>query len=208
MTAWFTSVIQRFSRCPIVFNFRRAEAVPFCWRVFRIRLYLARLIEVDDRSCRVTWLVQALLCQVSPVLGKYWANAYRVYKEALNGPEFASWFATFAPGGRAPKIGEVWASPDHAATLRSIAETEAESFYRGELAEKIAAFSKQYGGFLAADDLAEYEPEWVEPISVSYRGYEVWEIPPNGQGLVALMAINIMNGFDVPSVPDVETHHR
>ncbi|MGG3006214.1 gamma-glutamyltransferase family protein [Geobacillus stearothermophilus] len=145
---------------------------------------------------------------VSPVLGKYWANAYRVYKEALNGPEFASWFATFAPGGRAPKIGEVWASPDHAATLRSIAETEAESFYRGELAEKIAAFSKQYGGFLAADDLAEYEPEWIEPISVSYRGYEVWEIPPNGQGLVALMALNIMNGFDVPSVPDVETHHR
>ncbi len=83
---------------------------------------------------------------VSPVLGKYWAAAFRTYKEALRGPEFAAWFATFAPGGRAPKIGEVWASPDHAATLRSIAETEAESFYRGELAEKIAAFSKQYGG--------------------------------------------------------------
>lgn len=145
---------------------------------------------------------------VSPTLGKYWQAAFQTYKKTLKGPEFASWFATFAPNGRAPKIGEIWASKAHAKTLRFIAETNAESFYRGELAEKIAAYSKQYNGFLDIDDLAEYEVEWVEPISVHYRGYDVWEIPPNGQGLVALMALNIMKGFAVPEAPTAETYHR
>jgi gamma-glutamyltranspeptidase / glutathione hydrolase len=145
---------------------------------------------------------------VSPTLGKYWNVAFQTFQKTLKGPEFASWFETFAPNGRAPKIGEIWASKGHADTLRLIAETNAESFYRGELAEKIAAYSKQYNGFLDIDDLAEYEVEWVEPISVHYRGYDVWEIPPNGQGLVALMALNIMKGFDIPEVPTLETCHR
>jgi gamma-glutamyltranspeptidase / glutathione hydrolase len=145
---------------------------------------------------------------ISPTLGKYWNRAFHVFKNELKDPEFASWFDTFAPQGRAPKIGEIWSSKGHADTLRSIAETNGESFYRGELAEKIAAFSKQYNGFLSLDDLAEYEVEWVKPISVRYRGYDVWEIPPNGQGLVALMALNIMKGFEVPEVPTIDTYHQ
>ncbi|MDC3416649.1 gamma-glutamyltransferase family protein [Aquibacillus salsiterrae] len=145
---------------------------------------------------------------ISPVLGKFWKLAAKKYKEVFKGDEFNHWFETFAPNGKAPEIGEVWKSPGHAATLQAIADTNGEAFYRGEIADKIAAFSKQYDGFLAKEDLANYQPEWVDPISVSYRGYDVWEIPPNGQGLVALMALNILNGYDFPEKESVETYHK
>ncbi|TCP28887.1 gamma-glutamyltransferase 2 [Scopulibacillus darangshiensis] len=144
---------------------------------------------------------------ISPILGKYWKHEYNTFR-TLKGSEFDSWFKTFAPHGRAPEVGEVWTSPDHAATLRSIAETNGESFYRGELADKIARFSQQYGGYLTGDDLASYQPEWVDPISVNYRGYDVWEIPPNGQGLVALQALNVLKDFDFPAKDAVETYHK
>lgn len=145
---------------------------------------------------------------VSPILGRFWHRAYVSYKEKLTDEEFAHWFETFAPKGRAPKVGEIWSSEDHAKTLEEIAETNAESFYRGRLAEKIANFSKETGGFLSAEDLADYHPEWVEPISVNYRGYDVWEIPPNGQGIVALMALNILKGFDFAEKESVDTYHK
>jgi gamma-glutamyltranspeptidase/glutathione hydrolase len=145
---------------------------------------------------------------LTPILGKYWKAGYKNYKENLKGEEFENWFKTFAPNGRPPEIGEVWKSPDHASTLRSIAETNAESFYRGELAEKIDEFSKKYGGYLRKEDLAEYAPEWVNPIKVNYRGYDVWEIPPNGQGLVALLALNTLKGFDFTAKDTVDTYHK
>lgn len=145
---------------------------------------------------------------LNPVLARFWKRAYQKFKENLKGEAFAHWFETFAPKGRAPEAGEVWASPDHAATLRKIAETNGEAFYRGELAEKIDAFSKKYNGFIRKEDLAEFQPEWVEPISVRYRGYDVWEIPPNGQGLVALIALNILKGFEFAERDTVETFHK
>lgn len=145
---------------------------------------------------------------LSPTLARYWAIAYNKFSQVLSGEEFAPWFSTFAPDGRPPKAGEIWKSPGHAETLRQIAETGAESFYRGELAEKIDAFSRQCGGFLRKEDLAAYRPEWVKPISVNYRGYDVWEIPPNGQGLVALMALNILKGFAFGEKETVDTYHK
>ncbi|MDX8366389.1 gamma-glutamyltransferase [Cytobacillus sp. IB215665] len=145
---------------------------------------------------------------ISPVLGKYWNSAYKIFKKIFTDKEFTHWFETFAPEGRAPEIGELWRSQGHAETLRLIAETNGESFYRGELAEKIAAYSKQYDGFLAWEDLAAYKPEWVRPISVNYRGYDVWEIPPNGQGLIALMALNTLKGFNFSNKDDVNTYHK
>jgi gamma-glutamyltranspeptidase / glutathione hydrolase len=145
---------------------------------------------------------------ISPILGKYWNQAFQAYKKNLTGEEFVSWFETFAPKGRAPKIGEIWASEGHAKTLRLIAETNAESFYRGEIAEKIVSFSKQYDGFLNEYDLEAYKVEWVKPISVQYRGYNVWEIPPNGQGLVALMALNTLRGFEFHEKETVYTYHK
>lgn len=144
---------------------------------------------------------------VSPTIGKYWEAGYHSIK-ALQGEQFLPWFEVYAPEGRAPGIGEMWRSPDHARTLRSIAETKAESFYRGEYAEKIDAHFRKYGGYLSKEDLAEYKPEWVDPIKVNYRGYDVWEIPPNGQGLVVLLALNALKGFDFTAKDTVETYHK
>ncbi|MFY0545895.1 gamma-glutamyltransferase family protein [Brevibacillus sp. H7] len=145
---------------------------------------------------------------ISPTLGKYWKKSFETYKEHGKGEEFAHWFKTFAPKGRAPQVGEIWRSPDHARTLQSIAETKAESFYRGELADKIDQFSKRHGGYLSKEDLADFTPEWVKPIQVNYRGYDVWEIPPNGQGMIALMALNILKGFDFSAKDSVDTYHK
>jgi gamma-glutamyltranspeptidase / glutathione hydrolase len=145
---------------------------------------------------------------LTPILGKYWKRAYETYKRELKGAAFESWFQTFAPDGRAPEVGEVWRSPDHAQTLRDIAETNAESFYRGALAQKIGEASESQGGFLRSEDLASFYPEWVEPIKVNYRGYDVWEIPPNGQGIVALMALNTLKGFDFTEKESAETYHK
>jgi gamma-glutamyltranspeptidase/glutathione hydrolase len=145
---------------------------------------------------------------VSPILGSYWNRAFQNYSKNMKGPEFSGWFETFAPNGKAPAIGETWSSPDHAKTLRSIAETNAESFYRGELAEKIDRYSKQYNGYLRSEDLAAYKPEWVNPISINYRGYDVWEIPPNGGGIVALMTLNILKGYDFSERDTVDTYHK
>lgn len=145
---------------------------------------------------------------VSPTLSKYWNRAYTSYKTKLSDDMFANWSGTFAPRGRAPRVGEIWSSLDHAETLRSIANTNAESFYHGELADKIAEYSRVNGGYLTADDLAAFKPEWVKPIGVNYRGYDVWEIPPNGQGIVALQALNMLKGFNFQEKESVLTYHR
>jgi len=167
-----------------------------------------RLALIDTLSPAINYAQNGY--PLSPTLGKSWKGAYAAYKNHFNGKEFAPWFETFAPNGRAPQIGEIWASPAHAATLTEIGETNAESFYQGRLAEKIAAYCAQHDGFLTADDLANFKPEWVDPVSVNYRGYDVWEIPPNGQGIIALIALNVMKGFHFnPSdIHDVETYHK
>lgn len=145
---------------------------------------------------------------ISPILGKYWNRAYQIYKENLKEEQYQSWFDTFAPDGKAPQIGEIWRSPNHAKTLMSIAETKSNSFYRGEIAEKIDQFSKQYGGYLTIEDLESFKPEWVTPIKVNYRSYDVWEIPPNGHGLVALITLNILKGFEFTEKDTVDTYHK
>ena len=132
---------------------------------------------------------------VSPVVARGWQGAYRGYSR-MQGAEFAAWIDTFAPNGKAPKAGEIRVLPDHAATLAEIGATNAKSFYNGRLADEIAAFSAKTGGFLAKSDLEAFKPQWVTPISAKYRGYDVWELPPNSQGLVALIALNVLNGFD------------
>lgn len=145
---------------------------------------------------------------LTPILGKYWQYAYKKFKQILTDDEFQHWFETFAPDGRAPEIGEIWRSEGHAATLRAIGETDGESFYRGGIAEKIDAFSKKYNAFLSKEDLADYKAEWVDPIKVHYRGYDVWEIPPNGQGLVALLGLNIAKGYEFREKDTVDTYHK
>ncbi len=102
--------------------------------------------------------------------------------------------------GRAPRPGQIFRNPTLAHTLRIIAEGGREAFYRGPLAETIVQYVQSLGGFLSADDLAQHTSTWDEPISTDYHGVKVYECPPNGQGLVALMALNILEGFDLPAM--------
>ena len=108
--------------------------------------------------------------------------------------------ATFLPAGRAPATGDVFRNPNLASTLDEIARGGRDGFYRGSVAQAIAADMKKRGGLLTAADLAANRPDWITPISTSYRGYEVFELPPNTQGIVALEMLNILEGFDVKAL--------
>lgn len=145
---------------------------------------------------------------VSPVTSYFWHKAAQMYARELHGEEFSYWFDTFAPGGVAPMVGELWKSPAHAATLKAIADSQGQDFYQGDLADRIVRFAASTGGYMSKQDLAAFTPQWVEPVSIRYRGYDVWEIPPNGQGIVALMALQILQGFEFVEKDNVETYHR
>ena len=144
---------------------------------------------------------------VSATTAHHWRLAFEKYSHE-KGEEFRAWFDTFAPGGRPPAAGELWRSEGHGRTLELIASTDARDFYTGETAGRILAASKKTGGYFSEEDLGSFAPEWVEPISANYRGYDVWEIPPNGQGIVALIALSILRGFEFSSHDDPETFHR
>lgn len=139
---------------------------------------------------------------VSPVISTLWADAAKRYL-AQTDPQYAGWAEVFAPGGAAPAAGQKWASPAHAATLRRFAEVGFEDFYTGQVAEQILAYSKQTGGAMSADDLGQHQGEWVQPISTNYRGYDVWEIPPNGQGIAALMTLAMLEEYDIAGMPQI-----
>lgn len=144
---------------------------------------------------------------VSNNVAYVWKAAFDAYGQC-EGDEFASWFETFAPGGKTPAAGEMFRSQDMAQTLQSIAETGSKSFYEGDLADRTDAFSRKYGGYIRKEDLQVFAPEWVNPIHVDYRGHDVWEIPPNGQGIISLMALNLLKGFDFEHKDTAETYHR
>lgn len=145
---------------------------------------------------------------VSPETARAWKRSEAAFLP-LQGKEFEAFKQVFFVGDRAPNAGEIWRSPAHAATLRELAATGGESFYQGKLAERIAQFAADTGGFLTRDDYANHQPDWVDPISTTYRDLTVWEIPPNGQGIAALMALNILEGFDLAQYPrdSIESFH-
>ncbi len=145
---------------------------------------------------------------LSPNIASNWQGAFAAYRKSLTEPCFKAWFDTFTFDGRAPQAGDLVRLPDHAESLRMIGETDADAFYRGVLAEKIDAESRRYGGYLRASDLEAFEALWVDPIRVGYRGYEICEIPPNGQGIVALMALNILKEFEFTHRDSALTLHR
>lgn len=106
----------------------------------------------------------------------------------------------YMPNGKSPAKGEIFRNPALANTLTKIANGGRNEFYRGSIARDIDAFMKKQGGFLSYEDLARHHSEWVEPVSVNYRGYDVWELPPNGQGIAALQMLNILEGYDIASM--------
>ena len=142
---------------------------------------------------------------VPPEVAHYWGRGAAAYPRADHKP----WFETFTNDGRAPRVGELVRLPDHADTLEAIAQTSGEAFYRGELAHKIEQCAIEGGGDLRASDLAAHKADWVRPISLDYHGWRLHEIPPNGQGVVALIALGMLRAFDMKSLdPDrVESLH-
>lgn len=131
---------------------------------------------------------------VGPVTARAWQRADAAFKG------FDEFRRVFLPGGRAPQPGQLFQNPDQASTLEEIASTNGESFYRGALAQKIVAGAKRNGNPLSESDLAEHQADWVDTISTHYHQHELHEIPPNGQGLAALMALGILRNFDLASV--------
>ncbi len=124
---------------------------------------------------------------VAPQTAAGWQRAVRIYAG------FEPFQRTFCPGGRAPETGELFRCPEHAETLSLIAQSKGESFYRGELAGRIARHAVETGGPLVEADLAEHRPAWVRPVAIEYRGFTLHEIPPNGQGIAALQALGMLS---------------
>ncbi len=113
----------------------------------------------------------------------------------------------FTLDGRAPAKGEIWKNPNLAATLEAIGKGGRDAFYKGRIAHVIGDYMQANGGFLSYADLAAHRGEWVEPISTNYRGVEVWELPPNGQGLAALQMLNMLEGYDFAKIPFGSAEH-
>lgn len=145
---------------------------------------------------------------VAPNIARSWANAVHAAKQRHEA-QFRGFLSTFARNGAAPAASTGFASPGHARALRQIAATNARAFYEGEIAHAIAAFASETGGLLTFDDLAAHQSTWVDPISTTYRDHLVWEIPPNGQGLAALMTLGMLEGTDFYRHPrdSAEAYH-
>ena len=147
---------------------------------------MAPAIEIAERGYAVPVIVQSK-----------WRMASEV-ADLVAQPGFAE---AFLPRGRAPEVGELFRFPGAARTLRLIAATRGEAFYRGEVAEATAAFARETGGAITAADFAAYAPQWVDTISMDYAGHTLHEIPPNGQGIAALIALGILKHFDIGALP-------
>ena len=152
------------------------------------KLPFEQLFEFAVRYARESFMV-------SPITAASWARQAPEFKS------FSEFTWTFMPKDRAPYPGERFYCPQQAETLEDIAATRGESFYRGALAERIALASRSDEGAMTAEDLAAHKCDWVDPISVEYRGYELHEIPPNGQGIAALSCLGILRNFEVASFP-------
>lgn len=125
---------------------------------------------------------------VSDLISYYWQKSVKYLSK------YEGFRETFMP---APKPGEIFRNPKLANTLEKIARGGYDVFYRGEIARKIDSFMKKVGGFLSYEDFAAHESEWVDPVSINYRGYDIWELPPNGQGIATLQILQILEGFDL-----------
>ena len=155
---------------------------------------LAPAIDIAERGYAVPVVVQ-----------DKWAAAAQVHEMASQ----PGWAETFLPRGRAPAVGELFKFPGAARMLRSVAATCGQSLYGGEIAEALAAQAARQGGAMTVADLAAYRPEWVTPIGQDYHGHRLHEIPPNGQGIAALIALGILQQFDIAAdgVDSVRTQH-
>jgi gamma-glutamyltranspeptidase/glutathione hydrolase len=139
---------------------------------------------------------------VPEVIAGYWHGSEGSLKAT---PEAAAAF--LVNGERAPRVGEIMKEPLLAASLKLIAKDGRDAFYKGPIAKKIVAYSDTHGGYFSLPDLADHTDDWVEPVSANYRGYDVWELPPNGQGIAALEMLNVLEQFDLKSLGHNSAEH-
>ncbi|WP_154223013.1 gamma-glutamyltransferase [Marinicella rhabdoformis] len=131
---------------------------------------------------------------VSQLIAYYWNRSTPLLSK------YPGFIEQFTNNGEAPAHGEIWKNPYLANTLKTIAKEGRDAFYKGKVAKTIAEYIQQQGGFLSVEDLADHRGNWVDPVSTNYRGYDVWELPPNGQGIAALQILNLLENFDLKSL--------
>jgi len=172
---------------------------PYAWTVpgcadawFELHRRFGRLPIKDLLAPTIAYAREGV--PVPQIIAGSWSRSVKRFRDK---PGFAD---VFLPGGRAPAEGEPFANPALAHTLELLAAGGRDAYYRGEIAGKIVAYSKKVGGFFSMEDFARHTSEWQQPISTTYRGYTVWELPPNGQGLAALEMLNILERFDLRSL--------
>lgn len=174
--------------------------VPKAWATLITRfgnLTLKEVLRPAIRAARDGFVI-------TPTVARYWQAAYKKFEQEVeNFDEIKHWFDVFGTAG----AGEIKTLPYHATTLEEIANTNAEIVYTGKLADDIVRFAKASGGLLTHEDLADFEVDFVRPISVNYKGYDIHEIPPNGQGITALMALGMLNDDDFNGL-DADTYHH
>jgi gamma-glutamyltranspeptidase/glutathione hydrolase len=168
---------------------------PAAWQDLHERF--ARLSVAELTAPAIAYAEQGY--PVSPVVSRLWRNAVPVF---LGGDDagMAGWREVFTRDGATPAAGERWYSPGHAACLRGLTDRGFRDFYEGEVARQMVAYADATGGAIGADDLAAHRSEWVDPICLSYRGHDIWEIPPNGQGIAALIALGLVQDTDMASL--------
>lgn len=128
---------------------------------------------------------------VSEIIGSGWRRSKSVFEQ------YPGFLETFFPDGKGPQTGDIFKNPMLAKTLQNIADGGRDEFYKGDIARTIADFMKKHDGFLSYEDLSAHKSEWIDPVSTNYRGYDVWELPPNGQGIAALQMLNVLEGYDL-----------
>lgn len=168
-------------------------SVPGCvdgW--FELNKKFGKLPMTDILKPAITYATEGF--PVTEVIAYYWNSNSRVL-EKYNGFK-----EIFMPNGKAPAKGEVFKNPYLAATLEKIAEGGRDAFYKGEIAQKIVDYVRAEGGFLSMRDFQDHHSDWIEPVSTNYRGYDVWELPPNGQGIAVLQILNVLENYDIKAM--------
>ncbi len=189
---------------------------PYSWEAVTVPGQLAGWQHLKENYARLDW--EEILkpawyyakegFPVSPVVAGNWQLAIEKYKKELPEIFLEEYLATFSIEGRAPKAGEMWKSAEQAQTLESFRKKGVMDFYKGDIASRIAEFAQKTGGMINQSDLANYSPKNVQPLKIDYRGHEILELPPNGQGLIALQALKILAEDDFKDFFKTEEMHR
>lgn len=177
-----------------------AWSVPGCvsgWDALNKRfgsMSIDRLLAPAEEAAREGFVV-------APIMGSYWRSAPAAFQDYSNAAH------TFLVDGKAPQFGQVFSNPDLANFFSILRRDGVDAFYQGEIAERIVQYSKERDGLFSLKDFKDHHADWVEPVSTNYRGYDLWEIPPNGQGIAALQMMNILEHFEISAMKPNSIEH-